>query len=375
MVKTNQYEMNIDITLIKENPINKEIYGEEDPAQFAELVEKIRASGYIKPLIINRNYRLLSGHRRYFAALQLGRKELEVEIYKGDDEKELEMLLNENAFRDKTILQKVREAEFYRKIEEKKAEERRNFMGLQNLGHSSVGANLPQLKETGRTREIVAEKVGMSPRSYDDARKVVEKIDEEEDPEVRAFLEETLNKSVNAATKFIDKPSAILKEVIDQANGDTKNACALLNEIDNAGLRNKSRLPGGKFQVLYIDFANQNGNDLAQLPLQDVGSPDSVLFIWVTPQKLESAFPLIRKWGYRYKTCMLWDIMKNDDVSNYGELLLMATKGRINLMVETKDEIRGPMKPQMVINMIMNAYSGDKLEILPDGWQIFGNDV
>ena len=367
--------MNIDITLIKENPINHEIYGDEDPDQFTELLEKIKASGYIKPLVINRNYLLVSGHRRYHCALSLGRKIIDVEIYKGDDEKELEMLLNENAFRDKTTLQKVREAEFYRKIEEKKAEERRNFMGLQNLGHSSVGANLPQLKETGRTREIVAEKVGMSPRSYDDARKIVERIDDEEDPEVRAFLEETLNKSVNAAKKIIDKPSGTIKEVIDQANGDTKNACALLNEIDNAGLRSKASLPGGKFQVLYIDLANQNGNDLAQLQLQDVGSQDSVLFLWVTPQKLESAFPLIRKWGYKYKTCMLWDIMQNRDVSEYGEILLVATKGRINLMIETKDDIPGPEKPRMVRNMIMNAYSGDKLEILPDGWQIFGNDV
>jgi len=146
---------------------------------------------------------------------------------------------------------------------------------------------LPQLKETGRTREIVAEKVGMSPRSYEDARKVVEKIDEEEDPEVRAFLEETLNKSVNAATKFIDIPSDTIKDVIDQASGDTKNACAIINKIDNEGLRSKASLPDGKFQVLYIDLANQNGNDLAQLPLQDVGSQDSVLFIWVTPQKMK----------------------------------------------------------------------------------------
>jgi len=138
----NQYEMNIDITLIKENPINHEIYSDEDPDQFMELFEKIKASGYIKPLVINRNYLILSGHRRYKCALELGRKIMDVEVYKGDVDKELEMLLNENAFREKTTLQKIREAEFYRKIEETKAEERRNFMGLQNLGHSSVGANL-----------------------------------------------------------------------------------------------------------------------------------------------------------------------------------------------------------------------------------------
>ena len=86
--------MNIDITLIKENPINHEIYGDEDPDQFTELLEKIKASGYIKPLVINRNYLLVSGHRRYHCALSLGKKVIDVEVYKGDDDKELEMLLN-----------------------------------------------------------------------------------------------------------------------------------------------------------------------------------------------------------------------------------------------------------------------------------------
>jgi hypothetical protein len=223
----------------------------------------------------------------------------------------------------------------------------------------------------GKTRDIIAEKIGMSPRSYDDARKVMMKIDDEEDPEVKSFLEVTLNKSVNAAKKFIDKPSETIKQVIDQANGDNKNACDFLNAIDTAGAQTNANLPGGKFQVLYIDMATHFDKDFSQLSLQDFGCHDSVLFIWVTPIKLESAFPLIRKWGYRYKTCMLWDIMQSRDVSDYGEILLIATKGRINLMVETKEGIPGPEKPQMVKNMIMNTYSGNKLEILPDRWLIW----
>ena len=355
--------MNVDITLIKENPINHEIYGDEDPEQFTELLERIKASGYIKPLIINRNYLIISGHRRYKCALELGREIIDVEFYKGDDEKELEMLLNENAFRDKTNFQKVREAEFYHKIEAKKAEERKLF----GLG---LTANLQQ----GETNEIVGEKIGMSARSYHDARKIVERIDEEEDPEVKSFLEGTLNKSVNAAKKLIDIPSGTIKEFIDQANGDTKNACALLYEIDTAGLRTNANLPCGKFQVLYIDIVTHFDKDFSQLPLQYVGSLDSVLFLWVTPTKLESAFPLIRKWGYKYKTCMLWDIMQNRDVSDYGEILLISTKGKIKLMTEAKEGIPGPEKPRMVKNMIMNTYSGDKLEILPDGWQIWSNE-
>jgi len=41
--------MRIEIELLHENPLNTAIYGEDDLAQLAELVEKIRVSGYIKP--------------------------------------------------------------------------------------------------------------------------------------------------------------------------------------------------------------------------------------------------------------------------------------------------------------------------------------
>ena len=116
--------MRIDIDLLQENPINTEIYGEDDPAQLTELIEKIRVSGYIKPLIINKNYMIISGHRRYRAAKILGMTGIEVEMISKDENQELEILLAENAFREKNIIQKVREAEYYRIVEEKKAMER-----------------------------------------------------------------------------------------------------------------------------------------------------------------------------------------------------------------------------------------------------------
>ena len=213
----------------------------------------------------------------------------------------------------------------------------------------------------------------MSARSYHDARKVVKKIDEEEDPEIKEFLESTLNKSVNAATKFIDKPADIIKEAINRASGDTKNACVLVDDIENEVLRKKANLPNGKFQCIYLDLS-QPFKNLAQFQLQEIGSQDSVLFLWVTPTKLESAFPLIRKWGYKYKTCMLWDIMQNEDVTEYGEILLIATRGKINLMVKSKENVNGPEKPQMVKDMIMSNYSGDKLEIMSDGYRIWKDD-
>jgi len=93
--------MRIEINLLYENPLNVEIYGEDDPAQLAELVKKIKVSGYIKPLISNRNYLIVSGHRRYRATKVLGMQVIEVEMISKDENQELEILLAENAFREK----------------------------------------------------------------------------------------------------------------------------------------------------------------------------------------------------------------------------------------------------------------------------------
>jgi len=125
----------IDINLLQENPINKEIYGVDDSVQLAELVEKIRVSGYIKPLIINRNYLIISGHRRYRAAKILGMKEIEIEMICKDENQELEILLAENFFREKSVLQRVNEGEYYRKVEEQNALDRQ-------LTGNNLSANL-----------------------------------------------------------------------------------------------------------------------------------------------------------------------------------------------------------------------------------------
>jgi hypothetical protein len=45
--------MRIEIELLHENPLNATIYGQDEPDQLTELIEKIRVPEYIKPLIIN----------------------------------------------------------------------------------------------------------------------------------------------------------------------------------------------------------------------------------------------------------------------------------------------------------------------------------
>ena len=91
----------IDIELLKEHPQNHQIYGDDDQAQFNELMEKIKTSGWINPILITSDHVILSGHRRYKAAQLLGWKQIDVDIVKGDEEKYIEVLLLSNAQREK----------------------------------------------------------------------------------------------------------------------------------------------------------------------------------------------------------------------------------------------------------------------------------
>ena len=57
---------------------------------------------------------------------------------------------------------------------------------------------------------------------------------------------------------------------------------------------------------------------------------NAVLFLWVTAPLLEECFEVIRAWGFRYKTCFVWDKI-GPNFGNYHsarhELLMVCTRG------------------------------------------------
>jgi ParB-like chromosome segregation protein Spo0J len=187
---------NIDIKKIKPHPRNKEIYGEEN---INELAEQIIKSNWINPILINDDNIIISGHRRYLACLIIGLLEIPCErITFKDKNDELERLLLENQYREKTIYQKMKESEVWQEIEPELAKKRR----LANLKQNSDKDNCP-IRQDGQVRDIIAEKVGLgSGRTYERAMPAVKKIDElksqgkEKDAE---FLTVVLNGSVRGA--------------------------------------------------------------------------------------------------------------------------------------------------------------------------------
>ena len=174
------------ISSLNAHPINSLIYSDED---VSELVELIRDSGWVKPLVVTPNHTIISSYRRWKAVCLLGWETVPVEYREFFDElAELEALLLENASQFRTTEQKVREALIWKKVDVSKVK-RKQLTAQNNNAGKAVGENFPQLlQEKGKTCARVAVRVGLgSGRTYSKAAKVVALIDEIEERMLDVF--------------------------------------------------------------------------------------------------------------------------------------------------------------------------------------------
>ena len=123
---------------------------------------------------------------------------------------ELEVLLLENDSRQKTIEQKVREADAWKEIESELAIGRK-LATLKQGDCAPDVENFPHREKVEKTRDALATRVGLgSGKTYEKASKVVARIDEEETQGNQAgakALRFVLNRqSVDAAHRLLRKP-------------------------------------------------------------------------------------------------------------------------------------------------------------------------
>jgi len=255
------------------HPRNSCIYGDNE--DMTELVELIRQSKWVKPLVVTPNYVIISGHRRWKATLELRLESVPVEVREFTNEiAELEALLLENASRFKNAEQKVREGEAWQEIEAFKAKLRQKA-NLKTGNQTPVQENFPE-RERGQSRDLIAKRVNLgSGRTYEKAAKVVGVIDEEikkGDLITAQGLRKVLNeKSVDAAHTLLRKTpeerQAIAELLVNGKAISIKQAVKMINQNHNA------------------DSNNANSSDPSQPSLAGFSVGD-----WV--EASENAYPL-----------------------------------------------------------------------------------
>ena len=87
----------VKISKIKPNPINDEIYSQTDLTQ---LKQSLETNGQLEPIVVNKDYQIISGHRRYYALTQLNVQEVDIRVVEYDNE--IISLIEFNQQRQKT---------------------------------------------------------------------------------------------------------------------------------------------------------------------------------------------------------------------------------------------------------------------------------
>jgi len=358
--------MKVEISKLTPHPLNHRIYGYDDDLN--ELTDKIKSSGWVKPILITKNNMIISGHRRVEVCKILGITEIECEIVDDDPIKQLELFVGENFYRVKTTYQLMKESEIYFDIEKKKSYQRQVEIGKKNLVQSPDKSKWSYLGQTGRTTQIVSDKIGMGETTYKKGRKVMEFV--EDHPEHEWIVETTMNKSVNKSYELTQKPPEFIEEVIVRVGRNKNMVIPIIRELEKEKLNSQTPLPPGKFSVIYTDLTQKSIDPLRQTNLSEICETDCILFIWVKPEQLVDGLKITEYWKFKYQTCMVWNKDVLNEVSEDGEILLISTKG---IPQKTfKQTIGNLEKPELVRNLIQDGNKTLVVELfVGEGWEIW----
>lgn len=205
------------------------------------------------------------------------------------------------------------------------------------------------------------------------------------------------------------KLAALPEHKVDAIKAGTTTITKALREVEHESRPAIPLVAAATYRVVYADPPWEYGNSglqqyghashhypamsisqLCQLPVEEMVADDAVLFLWVTSPLLESAFQVIRAWGFKYKTSFVWDKVKH----NFGhynsvrhEFLLVCTCGScVPDVAKLFDSVqciersdKHSEKPEQFRQIIDTIYpAGKRIELFArsehNGWDRFGNE-
>jgi len=361
-----------------------------DMGDLASLAASIGDVGLLHPVAIDSGNGLISGARRIAAFKLLGRESIPAVRVEGLDDAaaRLRAERDENTCRKGfTPSEAVALGERLEALEKPKAKQRerrgKSADGKAGgRGKKKPGGKLPQGSE-GRTREKVGAAVGMSGKTYEKAKEVVQAA--RSDP-----------KTFGKIAKDMD------------ADGKVDRAYRKVRQKRRED-QPPPKLPPDKYAVLYADppwryeYAQSDSRKvenqyptmetaaICALPIADLCAPDCVFFLWATSPKLLEALAVIEAWGFSYRTCAVWvkdKIGMGYYVRQQHELLLIAKRGNPPMPApgnRPSSVVNAPRgqhssKPDKVAALIETMYpKRPRIELFArkarPGWEAWGNEL
>lgn len=144
------------------------------------------------------------------------------------------------------------------------------------------------------------------------------------------------------------------------------------------------------------DYPSMTNEEILAIKISDLVAKDAHLYLWVTNAHLPVAFELIKKWGFKYSTTIVWT--KNRFGGGLGgtfrittEFLLFARRGQLKAnkingstwhhvkRAYVNGKPKHSKKPDYFYEMIEATSPGSKLELFArhkrPGWKVWGNEV
>ena len=279
---------------------------------------------------------------------------------------------------------------------------RKNELSI-NAGYEVTKMNPEQQNEVSeriskgeKAKDVVAEvrsRSGVSPKTYDRAVVVIETAPEE----LKAELREG-NITINQAYQQVKRAEKeAQREETRQQNAEKIQM--LSNPLEAQGL----------FQTIVIDPAwdwgdegdvNQFGRarpdyhtmpieEIEALPVSKIAADNCHLYIWVTNRSMPKAFNLMKKWGFRYITCLTW-VKPSIGMGNYyrgsTEHVLFGVKGQqplkrhdVGTWFEAPRGEHHSAKPDEFYRLVESCSYAPYIDIFGrrerEGWSVWGENA
>ncbi len=349
------------------------------------LAKSIEELGLLHPIVLAPDNTLIVGLRRVEACRSLGWEAIPATVASSLDgfDRLLKAQCEENTCRkaltpeEAVAMGRLIEAAYRPKA---RAAQRAGGGDKRSVQTRPLGVSCPKRSrdESARTTAVAARAVGMSRRTYEQAREVV-------DSGERALLDE-MNKT--------GRVSGAYRKLRVKRQAD---------EI----AKEPPPLPEGPFRVIVADapwpYAKRADDpthrgtipypamSLEQIKAMNVGNmahADAVLWLWTTNAFLPDAFEVARAWGFSYKTTLTWVKRKmgtGDWLRGQTEHCLLCVRGRPTIRLTSQTTVlvarggRHSAKPEEFFHLVEALCPGSKVELFSrkkrPGWAVFGNDI
>lgn len=240
-------------------------------------------------------------------------------------------------------------------------------------------------------------------------------VDERGDPNATR-TDAALARTAGTNRRYLEAARTMLDESperLEAVEKGEKTLSQVIREVNREKNQAKiPELPKGKYRVIYADppwnygssgsgleqygpaerhYPSMTIKELCDMDIQGIAANDAVLFMWVTSPLLGECFPIIKAWGFTYKTCFIWDKIKH----NFGhynsvrhELLLICTRGSCtpdskklhDSVVSLERTGKHSEKPEFFRELIEGMYTqGKRIELFArikaKGWKAYGNEL